>query len=188
MARLAPRANGRRVKAQRVVLIGPEASGKTSLAAALAAHFGAPLTLEAARLFAEARAEPLAATTVEPIARLSMRLEDEALAAVPPPSLLVRDTDLLSTVVYARHYYGSAAPWIEAEARARLGDLYLLCAPDLPWSADGVRDRPTQRDELFAVFRAALTEFGAPFVEIRGGRDARLRAALSAVEVLRRAG
>jgi len=171
----------------RVVLIGPEASGKTTLAAALAAHFGVPLTLEAARLFAEGHHETLSAATVEPIARLSMQLEDDLLAASPPPSLLVRDTDLISTVVYARHYYGSVPSWIEAEARARRGDLYLLCAPDLPWRADGVRDRPDARAELFAAFRDALAEFGARTVEIRGAPAARTHAAVSAVEALRRA-
>ena len=52
------------------------------------------------------------------------------------------DQDLLSTVVYARHYYGDCPPWIERLAVERLGDLYLLCPPDVPWSADRRRDRP----------------------------------------------
>jgi NadR type nicotinamide-nucleotide adenylyltransferase len=169
-----------------VVVTGPESAGKTTLAAALAGHFGAPWTPEAARLFAESAPEPLSAATVAPIARLAMRLADEAVAATPDAELIVHDTDLVSTVVYARHYYGAVEPWIVAEARARRGDLYLLAAPDLPWTADGVRDRPLQRDELFADFRAVLGEFGARVVEIRGTGAARLGAAVSAVEALRR--
>lgn len=172
--------------ARRVVLTGPEASGKTTLAIALAAQFGAAWTPEAARLYAESSTAPLSAATVEPIARLAIALEDALLTASPGPELLVRDTDLISTVVYARHYYGNAAPWIVTESRARLGDLYLLCAPDLPWSADGVRDRPAHREELFHAFRATLAEFGAPTIEIRGSGPPRLRAAISAVEALRR--
>ena len=58
-----------------------------------------------------------------------------------PPVVL--DTDLLSTTVYAEHYYGACPEWIKRAARARMGSLYLLCEPDLPWSPDGVRDRPT---------------------------------------------
>lgn len=167
-----------------VVLIGPECSGKTTLAIALAAHFGASWTPEAARLFAESATEPLSGATVEPIAKLSMRLDDEARATLPSPALLVHDTDLLSTVVYARHYYGSVAPWIEREARARLGDLYLFCAPDLPWTADGVRDRPTERASMYEEFRTALTEFGARTVVISGALDARMRTATAAVGAL----
>lgn len=164
---------------RRVVLIGPECSGKTTLASALAGEFGAPWTPEAARRFAESHEAPLSALTVEPIARLSMALEDAALAARPP--LLVRDTDLVSTVVYARHYYGSVAPWIEAEARARLADLYLLCRPDLPWSPDGIRDRPMHRDLLFEEFRSALAALGARVAEVGGTGPARLEAARAAV-------
>ncbi len=149
----------------RVVLIGPEASGKTTLASELAAEFGAPWTPEAARLFAESWPEPLSLETVAPIARLSMRLEDEALAAMDASDgarrLLIRDTDLVSTVVYSRHYYGTVEAWIEREARARRADLYLLCRPDLPWFPDGVRDRPMLREELFDQFRRELEAMGA---------------------------
>lgn len=164
----------------RVVLTGPECSGKTTLAAGLARHLGAPWTPEAARRFAESHPEPLSAATVAPIARLSMRLEDEAAAA--GPRILVRDTDLVSTVVYSRHYYGTVEPWIETEARARLADLYLLCRPDLPWHADGVRDRPVGREALFDEFRRILDAYGARVVEIGGEGEARTTAARAAVD------
>lgn len=172
-----------RPKATRVVVIGPECAGKTTLASELAAEFDAPWTREAARLYAESTTEPLSARTVEPIARLSMQLEDElATAAGDPPRLLVRDTDLVSTVVYARHYYGEVAAWIPREARARCADLYLLCHPDLPWSPDGVRDRPRQRLELLEAFRQELINMRAPrVVDITGAGEARRMAAREAV-------
>jgi nicotinamide riboside kinase len=173
---------------KRVVVIGPEASGKTTLAAALGSELGVLWTPEAARLYAERSATPLSAATVEPIARLAMQFEDDLMALKPTPELMVRDTDLLSTVVYARHYYGEVAPWIVQETKARLADLYLLCHPDLPWAADGIRDRPAQRAELLDAMRAVLEEHGAHYVEIRGAGPARLSAALSAVATLRRAG
>ena len=159
------------------------ASAYSRAASELAAEFDAPWTREAARLYAEATTEPLSARTVEPIARLSMQLEDEISAASgDPPRLLVRDTDLVSTVVYARHYYGEVADWIPREARARCADLYLLCHPDLPWSADGVRDRPRQRLELLEAFRQELIDMRAPrVVDITGVGEARRMAAREAV-------
>jgi NadR type nicotinamide-nucleotide adenylyltransferase len=167
------------VGSTRIVLTGPECSGKTTLAAELAAHFGAPWVPEAARRFAETATGPLSALTVEPIARLSVRLEDDVLRSAP--SLLFRDTDLVSTVVYAKHYYGQCPAWIAREARARRADLYLLGYPDLPWTPDGVRDRPTRREELFAEFAHELAAIEARVVVLRGVGVHRTTLAIRAV-------
>ena len=97
--------------------------------------------------------------------------------------VLIKDTDLVSTVVYARHYYGSCPAWIERAARERLGDLYLLLHPDVPWVADGLqRDRPATRGELHRLFAEALAALGAPVVDITGGWPARLARAVAAIE------
>lgn len=166
-------------RTQHVVLIGPECSGKTTLAAALAERFAAPWVPEAARRFVETDPTPLSAATVEPIARLGIALDDAARA--PGPALLIHDTDLVSTVVYARHYYGACPAWIVDEAHSRRADLYLLCLPDLPWESDGVRDQPNARHALFAKFRAALEETGAAYTVIGGQGPERLAAAEAAL-------
>jgi nicotinamide riboside kinase len=164
----------------RIVLTGPESTGKSTLARALGVELRAPCVPEASRLLAEAMApDPLSAATVEPIARLTMRMADEALAHAP--EFAVFDTDLVSTVVYARHYYGVCPEWIVQEARTRRAERYLLCLPDLPWIADGVRDQPKTRESLLASFRATLAEIGADAVEIHGVGEARLSAARAAV-------
>lgn len=167
---------------RRIVVTGSECTGKTTIAQLLAAHLGAPWVPEASRAYAEQRrreGRPLSRDDVEPIARLVIADEDAALRGAP--AALVLDTDLLSTVAYSRHYYDSCPPWIEEAARARLGGLYLLCAPDLPWLADGVRDRPAAREAMHALFRAVLAEFGARVVDVAGVGAVRERSALAAM-------
>lgn len=175
-----------------VVVTGSESTGKTTLAAQLADALGSAWVPEYSRAYAEAVHRPLTADDVSPIARGQVAAEDEALArwsttwganAAWPP--LVLDTDLISTTVYAEHYYGSCPDWIMSAARARVGSLYLLCEPDLPWSADGVRDQPSARERLHAAFRNRLVDFAVTVAPIRGRGPARLTAAMLAVDSLR---
>jgi NadR type nicotinamide-nucleotide adenylyltransferase len=153
---------------RRLVVTGSESSGKTTLARLVADATGAPMLSEAARDYAEkrrARGESLTASDVEPIARRAIADEDR-LVADRAPTMIVRDTDLISTVAYARHYYGACPEWIGDEAARRRADLYLLCAPDLPWVADGVRDEPHARDRMHALFVATLAEFDAVVADV----------------------
>jgi NadR type nicotinamide-nucleotide adenylyltransferase len=167
---------------RRIVLTGPEASGKTTLAKALARNFRAPWIPEQARLYAEQVKRDLTAADAELIAERTIDADAAALQTDPP--LLLLDTDLISTVVYVRHYYGPCPAWIEDAARERRADLYLLCAPDLPWTADGVRDRPVNRQEMLALFESAMKEFDCTVVDVAGTGVARERDALSASTAL----
>ncbi len=178
------------VRMARVVVTGSESTGKTTLAAELAAALATRWVPEFARSYARQAQHDLTVADVEPIARGQRATEELAIAAwrdafagatSPPP--LILDTDLVSTTVYAEHYYGHCPPWILAEARAQLGDLYLLCEPDLPWEADGVRDRPAERHKLHVAFRARLREFGARVAPVSGSGPARLGTALGAVRM-----
>jgi NadR type nicotinamide-nucleotide adenylyltransferase len=150
----------------RIVLTGPESSGKTTLAEQLGAHYHAPWVPEFVRVFAAEKGEAIAFSDHGPIARGQMALEDAAVALHPP--LLFHDTDLMSTVVYCLHYFGRCPAWIEETAQSRCATHYLLCHPDIPWVADGVRDRPAQRGELLALFQQTLDRLGAPWSSVTG--------------------
>jgi NadR type nicotinamide-nucleotide adenylyltransferase len=167
----------------RVCVTGPESTGKTTLAQRLAELAKTEWVPESSRMYAERKGEPLNASDVEPIAREHIALVDPASerAHAAGAPLIVLDTDLLSTVLYARYYYGQVPAWIERAERTRRAELYLLCDIDVPWVADGIRDRPTKRDEMFGLFHEALLRRRTPFVRVRGDWDKRWAIASKAI-------
>lgn len=179
-----PYGSGGRLSVRRIVLTGGECTGKTTLARTLAVRHDTTWSPEAAREAAFAKAGPLGPEDVGPIARAHVAASDAALheATRRARPAVFFDQDLLSTVVYARHYYGSCPPWIERLAAERLGDLYLLCHPDLPWIPDSARDRGDRREEIHTLFAAALADACARVVDVTGqgaGREARAEAAVA---------
>jgi NadR type nicotinamide-nucleotide adenylyltransferase len=160
-----------------VTLIGPESTGKTQLTQALARHLGVEWVAEYAREYAEKRGGRLTYDDVAPIARGEMAALD---AGAP-----IRDTDLISTVVYSRHYYGRCPDWIVEEARRRRADLYLLLDTDVPWTPDPARDAGgDEREDLFDAFRRTLDEFDCRFVIISGSPQERFRDTINAISAL----
>lgn len=168
--------------ARRVVLTGSESTGKTTLTADLARHYGAIWLPEYVRGYADWKGAPLDASDVEPIARGQIEAQDLALERAE--RILLLDTDLLSTVVYAEHYYGSCPDWIRGAAGFRRADLYLLCDIDVPWTPDPQRDRPGERPMMRELFKRALEERRFRFQEIHGGWRERFLAARLAIEEL----
>ena len=158
----------------RICLTGPECTGKT----ALAERLGLPWVPEYAREYAEEHGYDLTYDDVEPIARGEIALLD----AAPKEGLVILDTDLLSTVVYSRHYYGDCPQWIVDEARRRKADFYLLMDTDIPWERDAVRSPQSadDREALFDAFRCALDEFETEWTIVSGERDERYRKVIEA--------
>jgi nicotinamide riboside kinase len=170
---------------RRVVLIGPECTGKTRLATDLVALYRVPWSPEYAREYVEGRRRPLDYSDVDPIGRGQKAGEDSAIARATGEGarLVLLDTDLVSTMVYSRHYYGDCPAWIEAESGRRLGDLYLLHHADVRWLPDGhQREQPERRDELFERFRATLVGLGAETADVEGAWEARKARAVAAIE------
>ena len=167
----------------RAVLIGPESTGKTMLAEALARRYGAVWSAEFARAYVDAVRRPLTGADVESIARGQIAAEDAAAARAT--RLLLLDTDLVSTVVYSHHYNGFCPSWIERAARERLGDLYLLHHADVAWMPDGdKREAPGRREELFTRFRETLRGWQARTAGVYGSWEEREARAAAAIDSL----
>ncbi len=167
----------------RVVVTGSECTGKTTLAEELAVHYETVWVPEFARQFVIDKGAAPEYEDVEAIARGQISLEDEK--ATDASRLRIQDTDLLSTVVYSRHYYGDCPRWIEEAFEKRAADLYLLTGIDISWVPDGEqRDRGDRREEMHALFRSALVDRRLTYAEIRGSRGQRLEAAVMRIDQL----
>ncbi|MBC2837946.1 DUF4301 family protein [Robiginitalea sp. SC105] len=171
----------------KVVLFGPESTGKTTLAKDLARHYREPWVPEYAREYLQDKWDRLQQTCAPedllPIARGQMELENRL--ARQAERLLVCDTDLLETKVYSETYYlGSCDPRLEEAALANRYDLYFLTDIDIPWEPDDLRDKPLEREEMFRHFQSALRENNRRFVILSGSRETRLETAVKHIDKL----
>jgi len=166
---------------RKIVLIGPESTAKTTLAKQLAAHFNTSWVPEFSRHFLDVKGT-IEASDVWSILYGQAAWENAAFEGLEK-SLLFCDTDALTTQIYAAHYYAVASEQIEAFVNSRRGDFYLLCNIDLPWVADGKqRDLGHLRAEMFERFQSELLKRNWPFALIQGEADARLAAAVLALQ------
>lgn len=175
----------------RVCLTGAECTGKSSLGAALAEHYDATLVPECSRIHFEAklsRGDAMVTTgDVVNVARLQAECEDNG--AKVARELLICDTDVFTIAVWNERYLltRSLEADLLAEDRsqgdARI-DLYLLCAPDIPWVPDGLRSHSELREEMHLLFQHRLEETGRPYVLVEGDQQARFSTAVSAIDAL----
>jgi len=186
-SRLAPAV--RAELARRVVVTGSESTGKTTLAARLAARyrtiwvpeFGRDLTV--VKQQRTVPPEPWQPADFSWIAAEQERQTNEAARRSGP--LVVADTDAIATQVWEERYLERASHATERIAAASRGDLYLLALPDVPWIADGVRDGDQElRHWMTDRIRSIVAARGALLVELAGSWAERECAAVAACDAL----
>jgi len=171
----------------KVVLFGPESTGKTTLSKQLAAHYDTEWVPEYAREYLQDKWDREQKTCephdLLPIANGQMRLENQL--AEKADKILICDTDLLETKVYSEAYYDSTCdPLLEKYALKNNYDLYFLTYIDIPWEADDLRDKPDERERMFAHFKEALEDNNRKFVILRGDKASRLSTAVKHIDKL----
>ena len=171
----------------RIVLFGPESTGKTTLSRSLAEHYKEPWVPEFAREFLQQKWDlhKQICSQEDLIAIAKGQIEMENKAAKKAERILICDTDILETLAYSYWYFGKEAdPRLEAGAAQSSYDLYLLTYIDTPWVPDDLRDQPEAREELFAHFRNCLEQYDRNFVILRGNPQQRFEKAVSCINEL----
>lgn len=171
----------------KVVLFGPESTGKTTLSRQLARYYNSVWVPEYAREYLQNKwnnerktCEP---KDLLPIAIGQMKLENEL--AKKTDSVLICDTDLLETKVYSEAYYsGICDPILNKYATENTYDLYFLTYIDTPWEADDLRDKPNERERMFKAFEDALIKYNRPYVILKGDKSTRLKKAVNHIDKL----
>jgi len=169
---------------KKVVVIGPESTGKSTLSDKLAVHFNTVWTPEYARKYLDELGRPYEQHDLWEIARGQLRLEDEK--ARQANRLLICDTDLYVLKVWSEHKYGQVDLRILEQIAARPYHLYLLTYIDIPWEEDPQREYPDpqMREYFYRIYRDIVVNAGVPWVDIRGGYEEREKAAIAAVNKL----
>ncbi len=177
---------------KKVVVIGPESTGKSTLCKLLAQHFNTLWCEEYAREYLLEHGTNYTAAELLTIAKGQLALEDTytkeaASLHIKSPSsspVLFVDTDMYVMKVWSEYVFGVCDFYILDELVKRDYDLYLLCNIDLPWVKDELREYPDEqpRIELFHIYKDILINQNTPWVLISGNYEERLSNAIKAVE------
>ncbi len=165
---------------KRIVLLGPESTGKTVLAEYLAGYFSTLYVPELARSYIENLNRPYSYNDVLKIAKL--QIEQEKTYLKKANHLLIYDTWMIITKVWMDVVYGESPKWMADYIKNTQIDLFLLCNTDIPWYPDEVRENGGEkREELFHIYRQELETYNKKYEIIEGTDEIRKSNALKRI-------
>ena len=168
-------------KISRIVITGPESTGKTELAQALAEKLGTVWVPEYARYYIENLNRPYDYDDVVRIAQHQVAQETEYATKIGK-GLLIFDTWLIITKVWFDLVFGKCPEWVCKHIRSSKIDLFLVCDTDLPWIADPVRENGGEkREQLFQLYCNEIRSFGFKYEIVSGFGDSRTNNAMYAL-------
>src|SRR4029079_9247418 len=176
---------------KKVVVIGPESTGKTTLCKQLATYFQTQWCPEFAREYLLEHGMDYSYDDLLTIAKGQVALEEKYTSNLQPPtsnnhSLLFIDTDMYVMKIWCEFVFGKCHQFILDQIATRKYDLYLLCDIDLPWTRDQLREypEPGPRQRLYAICKDIMQNQSTPWVEINGNYQQRIQKAINVVDDL----
>jgi NadR type nicotinamide-nucleotide adenylyltransferase len=171
---------------KKIVVIGPESTGKSTLCEQLAQHYDSMWCPEFAREYLLTNGKRYEYDDLITIAKGQLALEGEYTAMVHHTKPLFIDTDMYVMKVWCEFVFGKCHRFILEQIVERKYDLYLLCNVDLPWTKDELREYPDlkTREKLYHIYKDIMINQAVPWVEISGDNEGRLNRAIEAVDEL----
>jgi len=169
---------------KKILILGPESTGKSTLAKDLAIHFEAPWVPEFAREYLQKLSREYDFEDLSTIAK--GQLEAEQQGEMQAKEMLFCDTDLRVIHIWSAHRFGKTNPWILEEIETRVYDLILLTDIDMDWESDPLREHPEPEMRLyfFKKYLELAKSSGFPFEIISGSQEERLQKAISVIQKL----
>jgi NadR type nicotinamide-nucleotide adenylyltransferase len=178
---------------KKIVVIGPESTGKSTLCGYLANYYNTLWCPEFAREYllengTSYTIDDLISIAKGQLAATQKYIEDleKRTATSNTPTPLIIDTDMYVMKVWSEYVFGNCPSFILDEINKQDFDLYLLCKPDIPWVKDELREYPDEkpRQELFQIYKDILINQQTPWVEISGDFEARNQTAIAAINTI----
>ena len=166
---------------KRIAFTGPESTGKTTLAEAIALHFNCPWVAEIAREYLTERSGQYEQNDLDIMAQLQV----DKWNSLDAEAFVIYDTDMTVYAIWSEVKYGSISPVIQNLAANQHIDHYFLCSPDIPWEDDPLRENPHDREKLFNRYKEWLEEKNVPFTILKGSLDERKEKAIAIIEAIR---
>ena len=163
---------------KKIVIIGPESTGKSTLCAQLSNHFNCSYLPEYARLYLEKNGKDY---TFEDVLLMAKgQLESEQNFKPNTPFHFI-DTNIIVFKVWIEKKYQLKVDWIEEEIKNDGSDFYFLCGTDIKWKDDPLRENPDQKDreKLFKRYRELILQSKKPYAILTGSENNRLKDALN---------
>ncbi len=177
-------------KLQKIVVLGPESTGKSTLCERLAKHYGVVDCKEYARQYLHENGTKYNFEDLLTIAKGQLTLEQQAIEKADQlfieqsKNKIIIDTDMYVMKVWCEYVFNNCHTYILDEIHRRKYDLYLLCDTDLPWSPDEMREYPDEkpRQELLAIYKDILINQNTPWGIVSGVGDERTQNAIGIIE------
>jgi len=151
----------------KIIVTGPESSGKTSLCKTLSEYYNLHFTKEFAREYLTDLGKNYLQEDLLEIAKGQLRNEQ---LITNNQQISLHDTDLITLKIWSDYKYGNCNNWIleQIEKQKVENRFYLLCKPDIKWNYDPLRENPTDRNELLEIYKQELENLGHKFLIIKG--------------------
>jgi NadR type nicotinamide-nucleotide adenylyltransferase len=167
---------------EKIVVVGPESTGKSSLCEQLAIQYQTSWVPEYAREYLLKLGRPYNYEDLLIIAKGQLAQEDRITTSLNKPFVFI-DTDMYVMKVWCEYVFGKCHPFILEEIIRRKYDKYLLCNTDLPWVADELREYPDleSREQLYHMYKDLMINQSTPWFDISGDYEERLKKATAAI-------